>query len=399
MFDLHISEALLLESVRANSDRSTIEDLLQRPDFDWDSFWSLAALQQVQPLVARTLADASFAELVSPEAKLAMKAARMQIMLSNMAIHAELQAINTRLQEYGIPMVPLKGTQLAQRLFGSLDARRCGDIDILVPEGHWDAAHRILVDVGYRPAAGVRPGVERHRFHGVPLIRAANGQAFMVEIHRQLTDPRFMTIDYGKLWKNRALVDTQPGTLAGLPVEELLVFLAIHAPKHDTGILRLLADIDHLVNRDGQMIDWDHVVSLSKAWHADAILYFMLTLSSTLLKTSVPDIVLKRIRPSIWKRHAVPFLVGPQTILRPPATLHLRTNRFRIAYCLMLQRNRRVMHSYWHYIIMPPRIAPENAIIAMTQSARRPFDGLAWTALSVGSAIRDRFRSEATAQS
>lgn len=397
--EIQINEELLLACVRASPDHAAILGLLERPGFAWESFWTLASSQQVQPLVARILSDTTLKASLPPDARQAVKAARVQTTLSNMANQAELQTIAARLTEHGIPVVPLKGTQLAQRLFDSLDARRCGDIDILVPEDDWDAAYRVLIEAGYQPAAAVRPGIERHTFHGVPLVRIANGRAFQVEVHRQLTDPRFMTIDYRPLWERVALTTVQPGRLADLPAEELLVFLAIHAPKHCNGGLRLLADIDRLLRREGVALDWSYVVTLAKAWHADAILYFVLTLSAALLLTPIPDDALSAIRPPAWKRVMVPFLVGPQTILRPPAALHLRSKRFQIAYCLMLQRGGRVLRSYWHYIVMPPRLAPENALLGVTQAVRRPLDGLAWTALALGSALRDRYRIRAAAQS
>lgn len=389
---IQIGEDLLIQCARATPDHDAIRDLLARPEFEWDQFWSLAASQHIQPLVAHVLACPTLGDVLPPDARSATKAARLQTTLNNMAIHAELQAIGARLNQHGIPVVPLKGTHLAQRIFSSLDARRCGDIDILVPEGQWDTAHQLLVEAGYRPAGTVNPGVKRHAFHGVPLVRVAHGRAFVVELHRQLTDPRCLTIDYTALWERIAAAECEPGQLPGLPTEELLVFLAIHAPKHDTGVLRLFADIDHLIAREGESIDWDNVVNIANDWHASAMLYFVLTLARSLLSTPASEEALRRLRPPGWKRVIVPLLVDTHAILRPPMPAHLRANRFRIAYCLMLQHGGRVLQSYWHYIMMPPRRTPETPLVSATQTIRRPFGGIAWTVLAVGSALRDRVR-------
>jgi hypothetical protein len=390
--DIQFNEELLLQTVRAAPDLARIRELLERPAFDWESFWTLAANQHVQPLDGRVLADPIVSAALPVEARSAIKAARLQTTLNNMSIHAELEAIGALLGQHGIPTVPLKGTHLAQRLFCSLDARRCGDIDILVPERDWDTAHQLLRDFGYQPAATVNPGIERHAFHGVPLMRTSTGRAFVVELHRQLTDPRFVTIDYAALWQRVSRDGNQPAEPARLPAAELLVFLAIHAPKHDTGVLRLLVDIDHLIAREGHLLDWHEVVNLARSWHADAMLYFVLSLAASLLSTPVPKDALRAMRPPHWKRAAVPFLVGPQTILRPPMPMHLRANRFRIAYCLMLRRGGREFRSYWHYIMMPPRLPLENPLANIAQAVRRPLDGLVWTALAIGSATRDRVR-------
>jgi hypothetical protein len=391
---LHLrpNETLLLQAVRAAPDLDRLSALLARPDADWRSFWTLAGDQHVQPLVARILADSQLACKLPVEARETMKAVRRQTTLHNLAIDAELNRISETLAAAGIPFAPLKGTQLARRLFGALDARRCGDIDILVAERQWPAAHALLTGSGYQPAAEVRPGVELHAFHGVPLVRVANGQAFIVELHRQLTDPRFVTIDYPTLWERMQLGST--GRLE-LPAAELLVFLAIHAPKHSTGILRLLVDIDHLIVNESERIDWQGVVDLARNWNADTILAFVLRLATALLDTPVPDEVRQQLRPPHWKHVTVPFLVGPETVLRPPAAAHLRAKRFRIAYCLMLRRGGRELRSYWHYIMMPPGLQPSNPLARVSLSVRRPLDGLAWTTLALASATRDRVRPRA----
>lgn len=398
-FDLRVHEELLLQIVRADPDLNCIRDLLTHSEFEWEPFWDLARDQQVQPLVANVLANQTLTEALSDAARNAIKIARLQMTINNLSNHAELEAIVARLRDRGIPAVPLKGTHLALRVLGALDARRCGDIDILVPENDREMAYQILIDSGYRPNAVIRPGVKRHTFHDVPLVRWFNGRPFQVEVHWKITDPRFLTIDHQALWCRIAQHPKAPNAPISfdLPSDELLVFLATHIPKHSDGTLRLLADIDHLIAHEGDRLDWDHVVQLAKEWHADGLLYFVLTLSALLLSTCVPQDALRKIQPPALKRAIIPLLVGPQVILRPPAMPNLRDRRFRIAYCLMLRGGSEV-RSYWHYIMMPPQISPEKAWSRLTQPISRPVDGLVWTALVFGSALRDRYRPRISAQ-
>ena len=387
-----LRETLLLTCVRAHPDADGIQAVLGHPRFDWASFWAMAMSQHVEPLVARVLSDARLSASLPAEARGAIKTTRLQATINNMAIHAELEAIGAHLHTHGVPVVPLKGTHLAQRVFGSLDARRCGDIDILVPEDAWETAHRLLGKAGYQPVANVKPGVGQHAFHDVPLVRTSNGRAFVVELHRQLSDPRFVTIDYCGLWHRTMQSANRQDNLWPMTSEEFLVFLAIHASKHDTGVLRLIADIDHLIAAEGDWINWHDVITIARAWHADTILFFVLTLTLSLLSTPVPEAVLRQLQPAWWKRRVVPYLVGPRAIIEPPMPLHLRANRFRIAYCLMLRHDTRELRSYWHYIMMPPRTVPKGQLAGLLLSSRRPLDGIIWTALAVGSAARDRVR-------
>jgi len=387
-----LEEQTLLDCVRANPGHDRIREGLSQPAFDWECFWALAGEQQVQPLVARVLASPDFRDLLPPDAVSALHAVRLQTTATNLASDAELRRVIERLREHDIDAVPLKGTRLAQRLFGAYDARRCGDIDLLVPERDWDTAHRLLCEAGYAPAVDVRPGVSKHSFHDVPLVRTAGRHGYVVELHRQLSDPRFVAIDYQWLWgkiRERSERTQQP---LDLPTEALLIFLAVHAPKHYSGLLRLLADIDHLIAREVDELVWDDVVRIAHDWHADAILYFVLSLASGLLETPIPAATLRELQPPRWRRVVVPMLAGPVAVLRPPMPANLRANRFRLAYCLMLRHSGRELRSYWHYIVMPPQATHSQIITRIALAARRPIDGMAWTTLAIGSAVWDRIR-------
>src|SRR5687768_2033274 len=97
--NVQINEDLLLECVRARLDLAVIRELLERPDFDWDSFWSYAEDQHVQPLVARVLSDSALAAVLPAGAQQAVKVARVQMTISNMALRVELQTIGDLLHQ------------------------------------------------------------------------------------------------------------------------------------------------------------------------------------------------------------------------------------------------------------------------------------------------------------
>jgi hypothetical protein len=361
-------------------------------DIDWRRLWEIAEAQQIEVLVARAIDGSEFNDIVPEDVRQTAKQVRLRFALHNMAIHGELVRISKILHAHAIPVVPLKGSSLALRLFDDLGARRCGDIDILVPASQQEEARRILEENGYMTPPWVKPGVRKHAFHGMPMLRQCPSTVFVVELHWTLTDPHFVTIDDDDLWKRILAASPGDASLRPLPTEELLLFLAIHMSKHDRGLLRLLADIHQVVLREGDRIDWAYLVDLAGRWSTRDMAYFGLSFAAALLGTPVPPDVLDCLRPGTWKRQVIWSLTGPGAIMRPPEPAYLRVSRFRLAYCLMIRSPLQALRAYWQYMLLPPVEQQTTAFGAAVAGAQRPFVGLARTSLAVGTSIRDQRR-------
>jgi hypothetical protein len=328
-----------------------------------------------------------------PEAVVARaRSIRRQTAICNLSCHAELLRLGRALQARGIPAVPLKGTWLAQSLFGGLDARQVGDIDVLVSESQIEHARAVVRALGYATATGVRPGVQRHSFHGVPFVLDGPTGGFQLELHWKLTNPRFATIDYAQLWTRILTASGSERPLRPLPDEENLVFLALHLAKHDRGVLRLLADVDRLVRRTGEALDWAHVLQLADAWSVASLLYFALWRAEALLETPIPGWVLARLRPATWRGALVDLLAGPWAVLRPPSADSLRANRFRLAYCAMLPPLSRAIEAYACYVMLPDGSQQWDQLTKLSDKARGLARGLAWTGLVLGYSLAQRCR-------
>lgn len=391
---LSAEEEAVLLCIRAERDQpqqERLHHLLADGRFDWFRFWEWSAMQEVQPLVAKALCAAPVASCVPPAAVKQAKEVRLQHLAYNLRLEAELSRIAKALRAGGIPVTPLKGTQLALRLFGALDARQVGDIDILVPEAQIEPARHTLRALGYAPAANASHGLEEHSFHGVPFVRQVPGGAFAVELHWKLSNPRFLTIDYSDLW-HRIIGAGGAGELLHhpLPGEETLLFLALHLPKHGTGALRLLADIDRLIRIEGHRLDWLHVLALAERWNVAELLYFALIRAQLLFSTPVPNWTLQRVHPAGWRRILVDLLAGPDALLRPPTDENLRYNRFQMAYCAMLSPASKAFDAYTSYLFPAPdpsQMVPRAVFRSSMRSVERVGHGVAWTALAFASAI------------
>jgi hypothetical protein len=387
-----LEEAILLcaESRSMPDHVGRLRDMFSDPALDLDRLWQRAEKHAIQPLVAQTIGSSTLSDIVPSRTYRAAKDVRIQTLLRNCLLAQELERVSAVLGAHDIPVTPLKGTHFTQRVFESLDARHCGDIDLLVPEAQWQHAWDLLLADGYQPTlSGSRPGVKYHSFHGVPLISHRFGIECCIELHWKLSDPRFLTIDYDHLWQRiRSRRDPQQ-FIYPLPTDELLIYLALHIHKHNTGVLRLIVDIDRLLIHESDQLDWEHVVWLARRWHAAGLAYFALRSAMSLFSAPIPNHVLERLRPATWTCGLVEFWWGTNAILNPPSSQHLAYYRCTLAYCVMLSPPIRILHAFRQYVMAVPRSVDEDRRGSPIGRIRRLLASSIWTSLAVGSALKD----------
>lgn len=352
-----LGDRVLLLSLRADAEpdlRVALAEVLKSGPADPTELWTRADRHQVLPTVARTFTAPELRPVLGGPLVEAARRYRRQVLAVNLVRHAELKAILGTMRAAGIPAVPLKGTYLAERYYGGLDGRLSGDIDILVPAELLAGARAVLHGLGFRLAPETSPARNFHPFHDPAFVRRGAGGWSVVELHWALTDPKFVTVDYDRLWAGIAgRLGSDPDWPATLPPEEELLFLAVHLPKHDTGVLRLLTDLDRVVRRYMGGLDWEGLIFLARSWQAGPMLYFGLERARVLLGTPVPETFLKTLRPAGWRRSAVSWLAGPEAVLDLTDPDNVRAHRFKLAYCAMLSPARKAFGACWLTFFSP----------------------------------------------
>jgi len=242
---------LLLASGGLSPDREQrARELLAGP-LDWQRFYARAIAQEVLPLVHRNLRGLGFPG-VPDDVRQRMAAAFRSNAIRNLALARELARLLRVLAESGIPIMPVKGVVLSQRLYGDLALRPTSDIDLFLPAQATVRAVRVLAGVGY---AGPFPERRLSRWflrHSVdyPLFGAAsaNGkQTATVELHwrlhREESINRPMTAD---LWAEARPTEWLGAPALGLSPEWEFIHLCLHAGQHQWRTLKWLADIHEL---------------------------------------------------------------------------------------------------------------------------------------------------------
>jgi hypothetical protein len=209
----------------------------------------------------------------------------------NRAIRRQVRDLAGTLAAAGIPFALLKGANwLVEAAEAELGERLLADIDLVVAADGWEAALAALADAGYRPATDA--AIYEKHFHHVPLARRED--AVTIELHRHLGWQRHL------LTPGEVVVAAEPA--AGAPELRLcspahrLVFGSMHAQLQNMEYaarrfsLRDLWDIQQLLARHGDRIDWMAVAALARGRGLEAYLAASLHLAHRTLGVGLPAV-------------------------------------------------------------------------------------------------------------
>ncbi len=186
----------------------------------------------------------------------------------SLAMRAELVRILRAFEQADIKVLPLKGPYLADRYYATPGLREFGDLDLLVGEADRDRAWQLLLQIGYHSP------YENHdldnRYHIVFRHKESDE---LVELHWRIAGRQFGRYYRGGfLWAGATQRPYRGGVSVREPrVESTLLYLAIHAYKHDWCRLQWLLDFPEVI-RSAPELDWDRLNALALEQHAHRLL-------------------------------------------------------------------------------------------------------------------------------
>jgi hypothetical protein len=162
------------------------------------------------------------------------EAARLLARSQGLLHHTLTEMLTADLHERGIPVVPLKGTALADSVHGELGARQSEDVDLLVRRDDLDPAVEVI---------------SRHGWKEYLLAAPPNG---LPRLHRVLLHPTYPPVElhwrvhwYESVFSSEAIGRATPGPSGSSrlePIDELAFLLLFFARDGFIG-LRLAADL------------------------------------------------------------------------------------------------------------------------------------------------------------
>ena len=213
----------LLEILRGQSFGRRIEDA------EWAAMLALAEEERVLPLaVARLRARGDdLPQSLSDR----LDQIERDAAIASFYWSSHLKGLLRALHQTNIPVVPLKGPVLAQRLYRSTALRMNRDLDLLVRKADFPRAEAVLADLGFTPG-------ELDDYHR-PWYR----DTAAVELHYDVENP--LAFDFGV---ESAIRDAEPIMFEGEPCRQLapqdeLAYLCLHAARHRYERLCLVLDL------------------------------------------------------------------------------------------------------------------------------------------------------------
>ena len=191
-----------------------------------------------------------------------------QLRRKNRLMSAELHALLDLLEANGIPAVPFKGPVLAATLYGGLELREFGDLDLLLPPADIVRARSLLQERGYAPMFPLTPALDRALLASPRQYHVALKHQVMVELHWK-SDAEFAVCDAGQpeWWAQRPSASFESRPVRSLQDRELVLVLLLHGSKHLWEQLNWVAEIAELL-RQRPDVDWEwifHTTELLRA--------------------------------------------------------------------------------------------------------------------------------------
>lgn len=284
---------------------------------DWDRLWALGHLHDAIPLLGRSLPSRAGEAMPADWHALARKRT-LATLRRNEILNAALARVLQDFATVGIEAMPVKGTVIAETVYGDLALRPAADVDVLVRPAQLPAARERLAALGYgqRPEPTFTALV--HEFHDPPYYVGSPPDQVRLELHWALWAERFFHLGPERLW-DRSVAGRVAGTDARLlSAEDTLLHLAIHRSR--SGLrLRWVADIAELLRRQGAALDWDGLLARARVAGARTALFVVLDLADELLGSVAPAGVLERLRVSRFKRPLLERTCGATAMFREAA--------------------------------------------------------------------------------
>jgi hypothetical protein len=241
---------------------------LSSPAFAWDFFFDRALQWGIGPAVAFNLRS-SFSEVLTND--VLARVEEIEARSRGAALSLALLAVDVikSAEARGIPCLLLKGAALGAFAYGDPSLRTHSDIDLLVRPDDTKAMRKSLEARGF--VREYPKNMEETLLRAGHALELSRG-GVKVEIHSTLMSKHLhIDLPIDEVWRDRITLTCVNHEVRALSPSHLVMYLAVHAAKHEWASLRLLCDLVQLGNCLSE-VDRLRAIRLGQSIHARRIM-------------------------------------------------------------------------------------------------------------------------------
>lgn len=267
---------------------------------EWREFVARCNAHRVAATVYARLGSAGLKREAPPAALEALRRSYINSSHRSLWLREAARSVVGACDRAGIRVIVLKGTYLGAHVYADPALREMGDVDILVQKSRLGDALRVLQETGFRSSTPLPDDLENRVTTAKHVPRLENDRA-AIEVHWTIFPPsRGESSEIIGVWERAVPVTIARADTWALSAEDLLLHLCGHA-AYDHGFqfgLRPLVDVDRLVRKAGDDIDWPTLVDRARDWGWGRGAYLTFRLTRELLGTRFPDGVVEALTPA-----------------------------------------------------------------------------------------------------
>ena len=225
----------------------------------------------------------------------------------------ELDYIAKKFIEENILLIILKNGGIARGIYPCPGCCPMGDLDVLVEKKHFLKAHQVLLYHGYHfefRSPLEEPDIKvAEKSGGAEYWKIlANGNKLWFELQWRAVAGRWIRPEQEPSAKDLMgrSMSVSGTTVRILSPEDNLLQVSLHTAKHSyvraPGI-RLHTDVDRIVRY--QLIDWNVFLKYVLDLQVKTAVYFSLIIPKALFGTPIPNEILVRLKPPVWKEKLI----------------------------------------------------------------------------------------------
>ena len=271
-----------------------------------------AVLQGCLPLFMDETSSEELVQRVGQKKAAQLQQLYRQSTLLNLYYQFELAQVLQALTGAAIPVMVLKGADIAETQYVRPELRHYGDIDLMVRPEDLKATFATLEQLGYRY-------YQEYRFEPLSRQRAAfvymkehDVGYLLFEVHiSPHSNEMGVSFDPVHIWQRARPITVASVNVYGMGLEDMFIYLCWHYRSHTFERLLWLYDIAVMLIRCEEQLDWPQVRQIASELGLMATVYYCVLLCQEVFQVAIPNYAnIEKFRPSAFIRRLISWFVG-----------------------------------------------------------------------------------------